>query len=50
MIIIDGKAMKSVQEKGRTEVKRGRRMKNIWKTKREKRKLAQQVTNSVFTK
>jgi len=28
MIITNGKATKFVQEKGRTEVKRGRRMKN----------------------
>ena len=40
-----------MQDKGRIEVKRGRRMKNSWEKKREKSlilKLEQQVTKFVF--
>ena len=51
MITINGKAMEFVQEKGRTQVKRGRRMKNGWEKKRENSlilKLAQQVNRSIF--
>ena len=50
MIITNGKTMKFVQEKGRIEVKRGRRM-NGWEKKREKSlilKLAKQITKSIF--
>ena len=37
-----------VQENKRTEVKRGRKVKNNWEKKRENKKLAQQITNFVF--
>ena len=37
-----------VQENGRTKVKRGRRIKNSWEKKREKRKLAQQIKKHKF--
>jgi len=42
------KARNFVQENGRIEVKRERRMKNNREKKREKRKVIQQVTNSIF--